>query len=75
MTGRKQPERVEIHEPMEAAIQSVLNGERRTAHAATRTYGVSRSTLYERLRGRPSPRFGHEKTQLLRNAEEQELVG
>ena len=73
MTRRKKPERVENDKRMKAAIESVLNGEYPSAHAAAGAYGVPRATLYHRINGRPSRQAGQESLQLLSHAKEKEL--
>jgi DDE superfamily endonuclease/Tc5 transposase DNA-binding domain len=73
MTRPKNQEAIEKEARLQEAMAAVL-AKKHTAASATLAFNISRSTLYDRLNGKPPRNKAHETEQLLSHAEEKELV-
>ena len=73
MTRPTDQEAIRKEARLQEAMAAVL-AKKYTANSAARVFNVPRQTLYDRLNGKPPRNKGHETEQLLRHAEEKELV-
>ena len=74
MPHSRKPETIENEAQVEAAAAAFKAGTHKSIRAAARAFKVSKTTLTERIKGRPPRNKAHKELQLLTNAEEKELA-